>query len=134
MAPRLTSSKKRNVPAEAGVSATPPRGPTPVAMISPQEHEFRTKLKELREHLTKNADNVGQNFEEARKMHYGEIEHRSIYGRPRQRMPKTWPRKALNFIRCRFCQTSGINTPTPAARRQQPPARCRRPHVWWSAA
>jgi hypothetical protein len=53
----------------------------PVAMISPQEQEFRTKLKELHEHLTKNADNVGAKFpEEARKMHYGEIEHRSIYG------------------------------------------------------
>ena len=50
-------------------------------MISPQEHEFRAKLKELREHLTKNADNVGPKFpEQARKMHYGEIEHRSIYG------------------------------------------------------
>ena len=50
-------------------------------MISPQEQEFRAKLKELRDHLTKNADNVGAKFpEEARKMHYGEIEHRSIYG------------------------------------------------------
>ena len=39
------------------------------------------KLKELREHIIKNADNVGAKFpEEARKMHYGEIEHRSIYG------------------------------------------------------
>ena len=53
----------------------------PVAMISPQEYEFRQKLRELRDHLTKNADNVGKKFpEEARKMHYGEIEHRSIYG------------------------------------------------------
>ena len=55
--------------------------PAPVAMMSPEEREFRTKLKELREHLTKNAENVGGKFpEEARKMHYGEIEHRSIYG------------------------------------------------------
>ena len=50
-------------------------------MISPQEQEIREKLKELREHLTKNSDDVGKKFpEEARKMHYGEIEHRSIYG------------------------------------------------------
>ena len=34
----------------------------PVAMISPQEQEFRSKLKELRDHLTKNADNVGAKF------------------------------------------------------------------------
>jgi hypothetical protein len=54
---------------------------TPVAMVSPQEREFRAKLKELRDHLTQNAENVGGKFpEEARKMHYGETEHRSIYG------------------------------------------------------
>jgi hypothetical protein len=50
-------------------------------MISPQEQEFRQKLRELRDHLVKNAENVGPRFpEEARKMHYGEAEHRSIYG------------------------------------------------------
>jgi hypothetical protein len=86
MAPRLASSRKRKASAEIETPATPaPAALTPntapVAMISPQEHEFRAKLKELKEHLTKNADNVGQKFpEEARKMHYGEIEHRSIYG------------------------------------------------------
>ena len=62
-------------------AAVPTPEKAPVAMISPQEQEFRAKLKELREHLTKNADDVGPKFpEEARKMHYGEIEHRSIYG------------------------------------------------------
>jgi hypothetical protein len=81
MAPRISSSKKRAAPLEAPVQAEAPAPPTPVAMISPQEQELRTKLKELREHLTKNADDVGPKFpEEARKMHYGEIEHRSIYG------------------------------------------------------
>jgi hypothetical protein len=38
-------------------------------------------LKDLREHLKANADDVGRAFpEEARKMHYGEAEARSIYG------------------------------------------------------
>jgi hypothetical protein len=61
--------------------AVPAAAPAPVAMISPQEQEFRRKLKELREHLVKNAEDVGRRFpEEARKMHYGEAEHRSIYG------------------------------------------------------
>jgi hypothetical protein len=60
---------------------TPVETKTPVAMVSPQEKEFRAKLKELRDHITKNAENVGAKFpEEARKMHYGEKEHRSIYG------------------------------------------------------
>ncbi len=80
MAPRLARTKK----SAAGARHEPvaaPDAPAPVAMISPQEHEFRTKLKELRDHITKNADYVGPKFpEEARKMHYGEVEHRSIYG------------------------------------------------------
>jgi len=39
-------------------------------------------LKAIREHVTQNADYVGSGFaEEARKMYYGEIEHRSIYGK-----------------------------------------------------
>ncbi len=82
MAPRLSAnSRKRSAPIPVVASDAPASPPAPVAMISPQEREFRTKLKELREHLTKNADDVGQKFpEEARKMHYGEIEHRSIYG------------------------------------------------------
>jgi hypothetical protein len=86
MAPRLsTTAKKPRAPTEAPAPTAEvvaaPATPAPVAMISPQEQEFRAKLKELRDHLTKNADNVGAKFpEEARKMHYGEIEHRSIYG------------------------------------------------------
>jgi hypothetical protein len=90
MAPRLKRTDKgEGAPIEATLTepaatpapATPPADTTPVAMMSPQEKELRAKLKELREHLTKNADYVGKQFpEEARKMHYGEIEHRSIYG------------------------------------------------------
>ncbi len=79
MTPRLAGAGKRaQTPAPA---SGPANEKTPVAMVSPQEHELRKKLKELREHLTKNADYVGQKFPEvARKMHYGEIDHRSIYG------------------------------------------------------
>jgi hypothetical protein len=85
MAPRLSATAKRRSKAieaqETAPEAAPAPAPAPVAMISPQEQEIRAKLKELRDHLTKNADNVGVKFpEEARKMHYGEIEHRSIYG------------------------------------------------------
>jgi hypothetical protein len=85
MTPRLATKKgKRPAPVEASAlvaKETPAGPPAPVAMISPQEVEIRAKLKELRDHLVKNAENVGAKFpEEARKMHYGEIEHRSIYG------------------------------------------------------
>ena len=86
MAPALRGTKKdmhvpTAEPTPAAEAPAPSENKTPVAMISPQEQELRVKLKELRDHLTKNADNVGAKFpEEARKMHYGESEHRSIYG------------------------------------------------------
>jgi hypothetical protein len=88
MTPRLartdTSSAQEIATAPPPAAAAPPAAtqlPTPVAMISPQEREFRKKLRELRDHLVHNAENVGPRFpEEARKMHYGEAEHRSIYG------------------------------------------------------
>ena len=67
----------------AGREAAPPAEPekSPVAIVSKEEVEVRKKLKELREHIVQNADYVGEKFpEEARRMHYGEIEHRSIYG------------------------------------------------------
>jgi len=83
MAPRLARKDKSTsiTVAEDAAPSVPAEATAPVAMISPQEHEFRVKLKELRDHLTANADNVVKKFPEvARKMHYGEVEHRSIYG------------------------------------------------------
>lgn len=89
MAPRLArTERQRGKAAAAPVEAppSPPQNPAqadsaPVAIMSDRERELRSKLKELREHLTQNSDYVGTKFpEEARRMHYGEIEHRSIYG------------------------------------------------------
>jgi hypothetical protein len=82
MAPQIVNRKGRDsalpapapIPAPAAESAS-----TPLMMA--QERELRAKLKELRDHIVKNADNVGERFpNEARKMHYGDIEHRPIYG------------------------------------------------------
>lgn len=90
MAPRIVSRKSREraepmtaaaapVPAPAAVPA--PVAPEATPLVMAQERELRAKLKELRDHIVKNADNVGEKFpNEARKMHYGEIEHRPIYG------------------------------------------------------
>jgi hypothetical protein len=110
MAPQLAGTKKRGASAVkrggAGAPApdTPPpeaatpEAPTPVAMVSPQEREFRAKLRELREHLVKNADYVGQKFpEEARKMHYGEVEHRSIYGEASPDQAKELHEEGIEF-------------------------------------
>jgi hypothetical protein len=88
------------VPAEmtSPEAPAPAENKAPVAMVSPQEREFRLKLKELREHLTKNAENVGGKFpEEARKMHYGEIEHRSIYGEATPKDAKDLAEEGIEF-------------------------------------
>jgi hypothetical protein len=81
MAPQIVSKKGRDsaAPAPAASTDVTASGSTPLMMA--QERELRAKLKELRDHIVKNADNVGERFpNEARKMHYGDIEHRPIYG------------------------------------------------------
>ena len=92
MAPSVARTDKASAPApippapaatqpEAGGLPVPAVQPQPMAVFSEREREFRAMLKAVREHVTKNADYVGQGFaDEARKMHYGETEHRSIYG------------------------------------------------------
>lgn len=104
MAPRLSGARKRYdgpAPVAAGEIPAPApaqAAPAPVAMVSPQEREFRKKLKELRDHLTQNADYVGRQFpEEARKMHYGEIEHRSIYGEASPDQAKELHEEGIEF-------------------------------------
>jgi hypothetical protein len=92
MAPRLARAETAEPPSPPATPPAPPPAipampplPSPaaakLAIMSAQEGELRKKLKELRDHVTKNADYVGPRFpEQARKIHYGEIEHRSIYG------------------------------------------------------
>jgi hypothetical protein len=83
MAPQIVSKKGRDVPVQAPVAAPATEVTTPAStpLMMAQERELRAKLKELRDHIVKNADNVGERFpNEARKMHYGDIEHRPIYG------------------------------------------------------
>ena len=101
MAPSLGRSSKSKSIAAPPPGSDPPAAPeakAPVAMMSPQERELRGKLKELREHLIKNADYVGAKFpEEARKMHYGEIEHRSIYGEASPKDAKELHEEGIEF-------------------------------------
>jgi hypothetical protein len=85
MAPQIVSKKGRDKapsPAEtADAPSTDVTAPTSRPLLMAQERELRAKLRELRDHITRNADNVGERFpNEARKMHYGDIEHRPIYG------------------------------------------------------
>jgi hypothetical protein len=116
MAPSLASGSAQVEPAvpQPAVPAPTPPNPAPpslrpapmppipsknpVAMMSPPERELRQKLKELRDHITKNANYVGPRFpEEARKIHYGETEHRSIYGEASAEEAKELHEEGIEF-------------------------------------
>ncbi len=85
MAPQIVGKKGREsvepTPVPIPMPSTDVTAPTSTPLMMAQERELRAKLRELRDHIVKNADNVGERFpNEARKMHYGDIEHRPIYG------------------------------------------------------
>ena len=103
MAPRLGRNEGAEavpeMPAPAPAPATiPAPAKAPLAVMPPPERELRQKLKELREHITKNSDYVGPRFsEQARKIHYGEIEHRSIYGEASPEEAKELHEEGIEF-------------------------------------
>jgi len=113
LAKTIEAAEAKSAPSTAAPSVPAPSVPAPpaarampavtpgkgaVAMMSPQERELRQKLKELRDHVTKNANYVGTRFpEEARKMHYGEIEHRSIYGEATPEDAKALHEEGIEF-------------------------------------
>lgn len=78
MAPQIArKGRSKEKPTETAT----PDATAPASLMMAKERELRAKLRELRDHVTKNADNVGDKFPaEARKMHYGEIDHRPIFG------------------------------------------------------
>lgn len=56
-------------------------GKTQSRAVAEKATQMRAALREIRQHVEKTHDNVGDNFaEEARKIHYGETEARAIYG------------------------------------------------------
>lgn len=59
----------------------PAAAEVPIPMIAEPERRMRAMLRALREHVTSTADHVGPRFsEEARRIHYGEVPARPIYG------------------------------------------------------
>ena len=100
MAPRLGRSDAIDAPSKplAPSPDAPPPPSAPVPVMSTPERELRKKLKELREHIIKNAEDVGPRFpEQARKIHYGEIEHRSIYGEASPEEAKELHEEGIEF-------------------------------------
>lgn len=86
MAPAVRSARaeaERAEPPQATPEEKPaaPAGAVPMMLADPAHRAVLQALRELREAVVKNADYVGDRFaEEARKIHYGEADHRGIYG------------------------------------------------------
>lgn len=75
MAPMIARKDRAEVP----VPALTPE--TPVQMIAEPERKLREMIKALHDHVAAHSEHVGERFaEEARKIHYGEAEGRSIHG------------------------------------------------------
>jgi hypothetical protein len=66
---------------EKAIMAPAVSGATKSTLTDDESKKVRQFMTGLRKYVENNADYVGPNFaEEARKIHYGEIEHRHIYG------------------------------------------------------
>jgi hypothetical protein len=74
MAPRIGRSKSES-------REQMPANPQPDQINHEQMRMVMSKIAELNQHIASTCDYVGNAFpEEARKIHYGETEHREIYG------------------------------------------------------
>ncbi|MCG6857116.1 MAG: DUF1178 family protein [Salaquimonas sp.] len=86
MAPSVSTSRKRGeassqVPAE-DASPTAEQASVQLAGMTQEQRAILGQMRELKEKLLSQAENVGERFsEEARKIHYGETEQRGIYGK-----------------------------------------------------
>lgn len=85
MAPSIATGRvaASEPPAEPVAGSAPDAVPAQeMALVSEKEQALRAMLREIRDHVTKTSENVGERFPEmARQMHAEEIAQKSIYGR-----------------------------------------------------
>lgn len=75
-----------------------PETMTLAAAPDPRQVAMREALKELRRRVTENTDYVGDRFaEEARKIHYNEVEPRGIYGEATAEEAKALAEEEIEF-------------------------------------
>jgi hypothetical protein len=78
MAPRVRVSEERR----ALKRREAPDAPRPVALVPDEAQAMRAMIRELHEKVKANTEDVGERFaDEARKIHYGEIEEKAIRGK-----------------------------------------------------
>ena len=81
MAPAISKTEKAPRAPEQPAPADTPDPAQALLAQDPKLAQMAVALKELRDRITANADDVGERFpEEARRIHYGESEARGIYG------------------------------------------------------
>ncbi|KAB1070679.1 DUF1178 family protein [Methylobacterium planeticum] len=79
MAPGIARTDRGRAPVPGEPAPSP--SPAPVPMIAEPERRIRALLRAVRQHVVDTAEHVGPRFpEEARKIHYGEVDSRPIYG------------------------------------------------------
>lgn len=101
MAPSVARKDKPRVIEhnETPAAAEPAEAPAPVALIDSREQQLRAMLRAIREQVVANSENVGKKFaEEARKIHYGETEQRSIYGEASPDDAKALHEEGIEFL------------------------------------
>jgi hypothetical protein len=84
MAPSVRTARKaaqiETSPETAEAPSTAVAAPEPV-VLAPEQTEILAKLQELSRKVRASTENVGKDFaEEARKIHFGEVKPRAIYG------------------------------------------------------
>jgi hypothetical protein len=119
MAPNVSTRRQNKEPLSAGrkpapdlsgvevldapEAAAPPRSvPGSVATNADvaKVTEIMRALRELRENVERECDYVGSDFaEEARKIHYGEVEQRGIYGESSYEDAKALDEEGIEFAR-----------------------------------
>lgn len=102
-APAISGTRSQN---STAVAASPAKAyanhPEAAKMAA-----LMNQLAELRKHVEANADNVGDRFaEEARKIHYGEVEKRSIFGEASDAEATALAEEGVEFARIPWVRRS----------------------------
>ena len=99
MAPKVLKGAAQGVQGNARPQEAPEAAQT--ALVETEKAgELRHMLSELRKHVEKNCDYVGEDFaEEARKIHYGETDPRGIYGQTSDEEAATLQEEGIELAR-----------------------------------
>lgn len=111
MAPRILKRSRRSSSAEEQAAREHADGRTP-SSVAVQDRAFQLKgellrhLAELRRKVEETCDYVGDRFaEEARRIHYGEVEPRGIYGEATEAETEALREEGIDFHRTPWVST-----------------------------